>query len=107
MSDQRSIVTSSPNHWWASSCTTVSRSSTPAVYTGRVAVSSANPVLDPVKMPPAAGIGYGPNRPDSTSITPLVCRARSAAPAGASGEIADTTGRPSDSVPSTVVNLSM
>ena len=77
------------------------------MYTAGVAVSSANPVVDPMKMPPAAGIGYGPKRPVSTSITELVCRARSVAPAGAFGPMADSTGRPSDRVPSTVVNLSM
>jgi hypothetical protein len=56
MSRQRLIDTLSPHHWWAFSCTTVC-SPAPAVYSGRVKVSSENGSEASTKMPPASGAG--------------------------------------------------
>ena len=53
-------VTSSPNHWWASSCANVSSPGARS-NTGRVAVSSAYPTLGASStIAPAESNGYGP-----------------------------------------------
>src|SRR3954470_8919145 len=57
MSDQVAGDTASPNHWWASSCDTVSRPGLGVLFTayiGFVCVSSAYPTFDLSTTPPIA-----------------------------------------------------
>ena len=58
MSCHRSGLTAFPNHWWASSWTTVDSRAT-LEYTGRVWVSSAYPTLSSSTIEPKELNGYG------------------------------------------------
>src|SRR6478752_8656846 len=57
MSDQNWSDTESPNHWCASSCTTVSTSRLAGEYVGRVWFSSAKPGSRLVTSPPTVENG--------------------------------------------------
>ena len=74
MSCHRPGLTALPNHWWASSCTTVPSRAT-REYTGRVCVSSAYPTVSSSTIEPYETNGYGAN---VASRNPIIsaCSAR-------------------------------
>src|SRR4051794_27477961 len=71
MSFQPATATESPNHWWASSWTTVEVFRLPGEYVGRVWFSSAKPGSRLVARPPVVEKGYG--APSTSSIHAVYC----------------------------------